>query len=93
MVSGTSVRDGFIAKINEEKKGFSQDSNLSKLDDVVKDCDMFLGLSGPGVLTSEMVLKMKTKMVLRNHFHFHPEAKVLRKLPPKAHFYPPKAQL
>ena len=59
---------GLIAKnrsdINEEKKRFSQDSNLSKLDDVVKDCDMFLGLSGPGVLTSKMVLKMNKQPII-----------------------------
>ena len=59
---------GLIAKnrseINEEKKRFSQDSNLSKLDDVIKDCDMFLGLSGPGVLTSKMVLKMNKQPII-----------------------------
>ena len=52
------------SEINEEKKRFSQDSNLSKLDDVIKDCDMFLGLSGPGVLTSEMVLKMNKQPII-----------------------------
>ena len=52
------------SEINEEKKRFSQDSNLSKLDDVIKDCDMFLGLSGPGVLTSKMVLKMKKQPII-----------------------------
>ena len=52
------------SEINEEKKRFSQDSNLSKLDDVVKDCDMFLGLSGPGVLTSKMVLKMNKQPII-----------------------------
>jgi len=59
---------GLIAKnrseINEEKKRFSQDSNLSKLDDVIEDCDMFLGLSGPGVLTSKMVLKMNKQPII-----------------------------
>ena len=52
------------SEINEEKKRFSQDSNLSKLDDVIKDCDMFLGLSGPGVLTSKMVLKMNKQPII-----------------------------
>ncbi len=59
---------GLITKnrteINEEKKRFAQDSNLSKLDDVIKDCDMFLGLSGPGVLTSTMVLKMNKQPII-----------------------------
>ncbi len=59
---------GLITKnrteINEEKKRFAQDSNLSKLDDVIKDCDMFLGLSGPGVLTSKMVLKMNKQPII-----------------------------
>ncbi len=52
------------SEMNEEKKRFSQDSNLSKLDDVIKDCDMFLGLSGPGVLTSKMVLKMNKQPII-----------------------------
>ena len=52
------------SEINEEKKRFSQDSNLSKLDDVIKDCDMFLGLSGPGVLTGKMVLKMNKQPII-----------------------------
>ena len=52
------------SEINEEKKRFSQDSTLSNLDDVIKDCDMFLGLSGPGVLTSKMVLKMKKQPII-----------------------------
>ena len=52
------------SEINEEKKRFAQDSNLSKLDDVIKDCDMFLGLSGPGVLTSNMVLKMNKQPII-----------------------------
>ncbi len=52
------------SEINEEKKRFSQDSNLSKLDDVIKDCDMFLGLSGPGVLNSKMVLKMNKQPII-----------------------------
>ncbi len=52
------------SEINEEKKRFSQDSTLSNLDDVIKDCDMFLGLSGPGVLTSKMVLKMNKRPII-----------------------------
>ena len=52
------------SEINEEKKRFAQNSNLSKLDDVIKDCDMFLGLSGPGVLTSKMVLKMSKQPII-----------------------------
>ncbi len=52
------------SEINEEKKRFSKDSTLSNLDDVIKDCDMFLGLSGPGVLTSKMVLKMNKQPII-----------------------------
>ena len=52
------------SEINEEKKRFSQDSTMSNLDDVIKDCDMFLGLSGPGVLTSKMVLKMNKQPII-----------------------------
>ena len=52
------------SEINEEKKRFSQDSTLSNLGDVIKDCDMFLGLSGPGVLTSKMVLEMNKQPII-----------------------------
>ena len=52
------------SEINEEKKRFSQDSTLSNLDDVIKDCDMFLGLSGPGVLTGKMVFKMNKQPII-----------------------------
>ncbi len=52
------------SEINEEKKRFAQDSQFSKLDDVIENCDLFLGLSGPGVLTSEMVLKMSEQPII-----------------------------
>ena len=52
------------SEINEEKKRFAQDSQFSKLDDVIENCDLFLGLSGPGVLTSEMVLKMNEQPII-----------------------------
>ena len=52
------------SEINEEKKRFAQDSQFSKLEDVIENCDLFLGLSGPGVLTSEMVLKMNEQPII-----------------------------
>ena len=52
------------SEINEEKKRFAQDSQFSKLEDVIEDCDLFLGLSGPGVMTSDLVLKMKEQPII-----------------------------
>lgn len=40
------------------KGDFAQVSDLRELDEVIGGADLFLGLSGPGVLTSEMVSKM-----------------------------------
>ena len=37
--------------MNPEKAAFAQESDLRTLDDVIAGADLFLGLSGPGVLT------------------------------------------
>ena len=52
------------SEINEEKKRFAQDSQFSKVEDGIENCDLFLGLSGPGVLTSKMVLKMNEQPII-----------------------------
>ncbi|QXT41043.1 NADP-dependent malic enzyme [Gymnodinialimonas ceratoperidinii] len=41
-----------------QKDAFAQGSEPKDLGDVIHDADLFLGLSGPGVLTAEMVSKM-----------------------------------
>ena len=52
------VHEGREQDMNPEKAAFAQASDLRSLDQVVDGADLFLGLSGPGVLTPEMVAKM-----------------------------------
>ncbi|MBL4807734.1 MAG: NADP-dependent malic enzyme [Rhodobacteraceae bacterium] len=55
---------GREAETSPQKEDFAQDSDLRTLSDVIGGADLFLGLSGPGVLTPEMVAKMsKTPIV------------------------------
>ncbi|AUH34860.1 NADP-dependent malic enzyme [Paracoccus tegillarcae] len=44
--------------MNPQKAAFAQSSDLRSLDQVIEGADMFLGLSGPGVLKPEMVARM-----------------------------------
>jgi malate dehydrogenase (oxaloacetate-decarboxylating)(NADP+) len=50
--------------MNPIKSEYAQDSDLRTLDDVIHDADLFLGLSGPGVLTPEMVRKMASRPIV-----------------------------
>lgn len=55
--------DGLVYKGREtmmtpQKEEFAQDTDLRTLDQVIEGADLFLGLSGPGVLTPDMVEKM-----------------------------------
>ncbi len=52
------VYEGREIDMNPIKSEYAQKSDLRTLDDVINDADMFLGLSGPNVLTPEMVGKM-----------------------------------
>jgi malate dehydrogenase (oxaloacetate-decarboxylating)(NADP+) len=52
------VYTGREQDMNPEKAAYAQDSDLRTLDDVIDGADLFLGLSGPGVLTSDMVKRM-----------------------------------
>jgi malate dehydrogenase (oxaloacetate-decarboxylating)(NADP+) len=52
------VYEGRTEEMTEQKKAFAQQTNLRILDDVIEGADLFLGLSGPGVLTQDMVKKM-----------------------------------
>ncbi len=45
-------------EMTPQKVCFAQGSTPATLDDVIQDADLFLGLSGPGVLTPAMVKKM-----------------------------------
>ncbi|KIN61973.1 Phosphate acetyl/butyryl transferase subfamily [Sulfitobacter noctilucicola] len=52
------VYEGREVDMNPIKSEFAQRTDLRTLDDVIPDADLFLGLSGPGVLSPEMVGKM-----------------------------------
>jgi malate dehydrogenase (oxaloacetate-decarboxylating)(NADP+) len=52
------VHLGREVDMNPEKAAYAQATDLRTLDDVIDGADLFLGLSGPGVLTPEMVARM-----------------------------------
>ena len=52
------VYEGRTEDMNPIKSEYAQNSDLRTLDDVIEGADLFLGLSGPGVLTPEMVARM-----------------------------------
>ncbi|MFY0621648.1 MAG: NADP-dependent malic enzyme [Pelagimonas sp.] len=58
------VYEGREVDMNPEKAAFAQKSDLRTLDDVIGGADMFLGLSGPGVLKPEMAAKMTDTPVI-----------------------------
>ena len=58
------VYEGRTEDMNPHKDQFAQKSDLRTLDEVIGGADMFLGLSGPNVLKSEMLGKMtKTPII------------------------------
>ncbi|MDA3857111.1 MAG: NADP-dependent malic enzyme, partial [Roseovarius sp.] len=58
------VYKGREVEMNPEKAAFSQGSALRTLDDVIDGADLFLGLSGPDILTPEMVRKMSSQPIV-----------------------------
>ena len=52
------VHKGRTEEMTPQKAEFAQDSDKRALGDVIDDADLFLGLSGPKVLTPEMVRRM-----------------------------------
>ncbi|MBB5221735.1 malate dehydrogenase (oxaloacetate-decarboxylating)(NADP+) [Amaricoccus macauensis] len=52
------VYSGREQDMNPEKAAYAQASDLRTLDQVIDGADLFLGLSGPGVLTPDMVKRM-----------------------------------
>ena len=51
-------------QMTEQKAAYAQGSTAATLADVIQDADLFLGLSGPGVLTPEMVAKMASRPII-----------------------------
>tara|TARA_R110002049_G_scaffold29972_5_gene102141 strand:- start:13206 stop:15479 length:2274 start_codon:yes stop_codon:yes gene_type:complete len=58
------VHEGREVDMNPIKSEYAQKSDLRTLDDVIHDADLFLGLSGPGVLSPEMVAKMAKRPII-----------------------------
>jgi len=58
------VYEGRVEEMTPQKADFSQDSDLRTLSDVIGGADLFLGLSGPGVLKAEDVAKMADQPII-----------------------------
>ncbi len=58
------VYKGRTVLMDEYKAPFAQDTNARTLSEVIGGADVFLGLSAPGVLTSEMVERMGDKPII-----------------------------
>ncbi|MCP5072629.1 MAG: NADP-dependent malic enzyme [Rhodobacteraceae bacterium] len=58
------VYNGRTEDMTPQKAEYAQGEAAKTLDDVIEGADMFLGLSGPGVLKPEMVAKMTTQPII-----------------------------
>nr|WP_282568904.1 NADP-dependent malic enzyme [Aliiroseovarius sp. S2029] len=58
------VYEGRETEMTPQKAAYAQGKTPATLDDVIKDADLFLGLSGPGVLKPEMVAKMAKRPII-----------------------------
>ncbi|MEP1588861.1 MAG: phosphate acyltransferase, partial [Tateyamaria sp.] len=58
------VYEGREVDMNPAKTAFAQASDKRTLDDVIDGADLFLGLSGPGVLSQENVGKMAKRPII-----------------------------
>ncbi|MGJ8616173.1 MAG: NADP-dependent malic enzyme [Sulfitobacter sp.] len=58
------VYEGREVDMNPIKSEYAQKSDLRTLEDVIPDADLFLGLSGPGVLSQEQVGKMASTPIV-----------------------------
>ncbi len=58
------VYKGRETQMSEQKAAFAQASDLRTLEQVIEGADLFLGLSGPGVLTPDCVKKMAKQPII-----------------------------
>ncbi|GAW33704.1 NADP-dependent malic enzyme [Roseovarius sp. A-2] len=58
------VHEGRAEDMNPEKAAFAQASDLRTLDEVIAGADLFLGLSGPNIVTPEMVRSMAKRPIV-----------------------------
>ena len=61
---GGLVWQGRTTEMTEQKAAYAQATDKRVLGDVIADADLFLGLSGPGVLTPAMVARMAAKPII-----------------------------
>ncbi|MFK7940945.1 MAG: NADP-dependent malic enzyme [Roseovarius sp.] len=80
------VYEGREVDMNPQKAAFAQKTELRTLDDVIEGADLFLGLSGPGVLTPEHVAKMADAPIIFALANPTPEImpELAREVAPKA---------
>ena len=58
------VYKGRVDQMTDQKADYAQGTTPATLSDVIQDADLFLGLSGPGVLTADMVRKMAPRPIV-----------------------------
>jgi malate dehydrogenase (oxaloacetate-decarboxylating)(NADP+) len=58
------VHEGRETGMTEQKAAYAQPGGARSLDDVIEGADLFLGLSGPGVLTTDMVARMSADPII-----------------------------
>ena len=58
------IYKGRVDQMTDQKAEYAQGTAPATLDDVIQDADLFLGLSGPGVLTADMVRKMAPRPIV-----------------------------
>ena len=58
------VYHGRTTQMTDQKAAYAQGTTARTLAEVIKDADLFLGLSGPGVLTPAMVAKMAPRPII-----------------------------
>ena len=58
------VYKGRHEDMTAQKAAYAQETDLRTLNDVIDGADLFLGLSGPGVLTADMVAKMADRPII-----------------------------
>lgn len=58
------VYTGRTVEMTPQKDDFAQATAHRVLNDVIHDADLFLGLSGPGVLTPEMIVQMADRPII-----------------------------
>ncbi len=58
------VYKGRVDQMTDQKAEYAQGTTPATLADVIEGADLFLGLSGPGVLTAEMVQKMASRPIV-----------------------------